>query len=65
MTYRDIQEAAADAIEMGSNSILAGDEPVDHRFVCEKCGSSDVVLRPFFGSLSRCRKCGHIWSNPK
>lgn len=37
-------------------------EKEDKRFVC-KCGSKDVVLRPMYGSVSRCRKCNNMWSN--
>lgn len=65
MTIENIQETGLDSMDMESKSILSDDELVDHRFVCKKCGSSDVVLRPFFGSVSRCRECGNMWSNPK
>jgi hypothetical protein len=37
----------------------------DQRFICLKCGSEDVVVRPFFGSVSVCKTCGNEWNNPK
>ena len=36
----------------------------DPRFRCPKCGSTNVGLRPMFGSTSVCRDCKHAWSNP-
>ena len=35
----------------------------DPRFICPKCGSNDVVLYPYFGSISECKKCGYRWNS--
>ena len=35
----------------------------DARFVCPKCSSRNVVLRPMYGSVSRCKDCNFVWSS--
>jgi hypothetical protein len=36
---------------------------IDRRFVCPKCDSTKVKLRPFFGSVSVCQNCKHTWNS--
>lgn len=33
----------------------------DKRFICPKCNSTNVVMRPYFGCIMRCKDCNHKW----
>ena len=35
----------------------------DTRFVCPKCNSENVKLRPMYGSVSHCKNCDYKWTN--
>ena len=45
-----------------AKEVVTVDVP-DARFICPQCGSEDVGLRPFYGSVSVCHKCKYTWNS--